>query len=118
MTNPVSQDPLEIDAIRQALEALADDELEASLLLNRCLTPGPDHPPEILRDHALRHELAQEILEGRRPAPVERQWPKVPTAAERVGKRTQALHVDVPQADGSVMRFHCRVLDIMVAVPG
>ena len=41
---------------------------------------------------------------------MERQWPKVPTTAERVGKPTQALHVDVPQADGSVMRFHCRVL--------
>ncbi len=100
----------DVDAIRPALNALTNDELEETLVINRRITPPSDSPTEILQDHALRLGLSVEILNDRRvAAPIE--WPKCATAEDHAaGKKTMCQHVSVQQADGSIARFHCRVV--------
>ncbi len=111
MTYTAPLDDPEINAIREALDALGDDELAESISLNVRITPGPDSPEEIRRDHFLRQQLAREILHSRRAA-VPIKWPKCATAEDyAAGKRTICQHVDVPQPDGSIARLHCRVVD-------
>ena len=109
MKNPTLLDDPATNAIRQAVEALTDEELEQALSIR--ITLWPDCPSKIRRDHALRQELAREVLESRRPTPAKRQWPKCATAEDlAAGRRTEVMHVDVRQADGRMVKFHCRVL--------
>jgi len=99
-----------IDAIRKRLEAFTTSELEELLTLNRRITPPPDFPADLRRDHELRQELTLEILNARL-AEVPVKWPVCATAEDyAAGKRTMCQHVDVKQPDGSNMRFHCRVV--------
>ena len=53
-----------VNAIRQALEALTDEELENLLSLR--ISFKPECSPEIRRNYAVRRELAREVLESRR----------------------------------------------------
>lgn len=86
------------------------DELEESLILNRRITPAPDCPAEVRRDHELRQELTLEILNARRAA-VPVKWPVCATAEDyAAGTQTMCQHVDVRMPDGSNMRLHCRVV--------
>lgn len=66
----LSNDPSS-NALRQALQALTDEELEHDLALRVWFKP--DCPPEIRRIFARRKEMAREVLEGRRLAAEKRQ---------------------------------------------
>lgn len=64
MTPSNPPDDPAMNAIRQTLEALPDEELEDGLSLR--ISFKPECAPEIRRDHAMRQELMREILESRR----------------------------------------------------
>lgn len=110
MTNQIQTYDTVIDAVRRRLQVFNTDELQESLILNRRITPPPDCPAEVRRDHELRQELMLAILNARRAA-VPVKGPICSTAEDyAAGKRTMCQHVEGNLPDGSNVRFHCRVV--------
>ena len=109
--NNIVQLETHIQVLLQELEALSDEELEAGL--NLPIRLDDNFLPEVQRDHSLRQELAREILAIRQAPPIAHQTierTKTPNSEGLTASgQTICQHVDVLQADGSVVRFHCRV---------
>ena len=116
----LSRAEAQIQTVLQQLQGLTDDELEMGLRFPVVIDDG--FSPEVRLDHSLRQDAAREILASRRVEQAQHQpvaWPKTPTFEDlAAGKPTIGQHVDVRQPDGSIFRFHCRVLvEEAVAVP-
>lgn len=71
MTSPNQPEDPPTNALRKALEALTDEELENDLGFHIWLKSGC--PPEIRRIFARRKDMAREVLETRRLAAKKRQ---------------------------------------------
>jgi len=108
----ITQLETNIQLVLQELQALSDEELEAGL--NFPIRLDDNFLPEVQRDQSLRQELAREILAIRQRPPMAHQTIRQMKTSNSEGLtasgQTICRHVDVQQADDSIVRFHCRVI--------